>query len=90
MCLQDTKPTTDDAHWLESCIEEAHEQTKQAIVNQQKFEAETQTKEQEELDSYFAAIRLKKQINASQAGGGKNSQQDDGSQHQVSHSLIDQ
>ena len=27
------KPTGDDAHWMESCIEEAFEQTEQAILN---------------------------------------------------------
>ena len=27
------KPTQDDAHWLESCIEEAYEQTQSAILN---------------------------------------------------------
>lgn len=28
------KPTGDDSHWMESCIEEAYEQTQQAILNQ--------------------------------------------------------
>ena len=31
---QNTKPTGDDSHWMESCIEEAFEQTQQAILNQ--------------------------------------------------------
>ena len=59
------KPTGDDAHWMESCIEEAFEQTQQAILNQQKLEQEVRDKEQAELDNYFAAISLKKQINSS-------------------------
>ena len=28
------KPTGDDCHWLESSIEEAYEQTQQAVMNQ--------------------------------------------------------
>jgi hypothetical protein len=31
---KDIKPTNDDDHWLESSIEEAYEQTQQAISNQ--------------------------------------------------------
>ena len=58
-------------------------------MNQRKFDTETQTKEQEELDNYFAAIRLKKQINASQAGGGKTGSVEDDGSHQASRSLID-
>jgi len=54
------KPTGDDAHWMESCIEEAHEQTEQAIINQRKLEAEVREKEQAELENYFAAISIKK------------------------------
>ena len=64
------KPSGDDAHWMESCIEEAFEQTQQAILNQQKLEQEVRNKEQAELDNYFAAISIKKQIN----NGGTNSQ----------------
>ena len=45
---------------MESCIEEAFEQTQQAILNQQKLEQEVRDKEQAELDNYFAAISLKK------------------------------
>lgn len=54
------KPSGDDSHWMESCIEEAFEQTQQAILNQQKLEQEVRDKEQAELDNYFAAISLKK------------------------------
>ena len=39
------KSTGDDAHWMESCIEEAFEQTQQAIINQQKLEQEVRDKE---------------------------------------------
>ena len=66
------KPTGDDCHWLESCIEEAFEQTEAATKNQHKFAREVKDKEQGELDNYFAAIRLKKQINA-QGGANSNS-----------------
>ena len=62
------KPTQDDAHWLESCIEEAYEQTQSAILNQQKLEQEVREKEQAELENYFAAISIKKQINNSSSG----------------------
>jgi len=39
------KPTGDDAHWMESCIEEAFEQTCQAVKNQKKLDQEVRIKE---------------------------------------------
>ena len=30
----DIKPTVDDAHWMDTCIEEAFEQTQQAVIKQ--------------------------------------------------------
>jgi len=59
------KPTGDDAHWMKSSIEEAFEQTEQAIINQKKLLQEVHEKEQAELENYFAAISIKKQINNS-------------------------
>lgn len=53
------RPTSDDKHWMETCIEEAQEQTEQAIHNQSMYATDIKMKEQDELESYFAAIRLK-------------------------------
>ena len=68
------KPTGDDAHWMESCIEEAFEQTEQAILNQRKLETEVREKENAELENYFAAISIKNKINNSTTSQ-KNQQQ---------------
>lgn len=56
------RPTSDDKHWLETCIEESREQTEAAIFDQQVIAGEMQAKNQEELDRYFAAIRLKNEL----------------------------
>ena len=70
--LEDTnvKPTTDDEHWLKTCIEEAEEQTQHAVYSQTKLKGEMRDKEQEEIENYFSAIRLISQINGT-AGGVK-------------------
>lgn len=62
--LDDTnvKPTQDDEHWLKTCIEESDEQIQQAVYNQTRQKGEMRNKAQEELENYFAAIRLKSQI----------------------------
>ena len=57
--FQNTKPTSDDKHWMETCIEEALEQTESAIHNQNLYSQDIKMKEQDELENYFAAIRLK-------------------------------
>lgn len=56
------KPTSDDYHWMMTCIEESREQTETAIFEQQSIYDEIKGKSQEELDRYFAAIRLKKEL----------------------------
>ena len=53
------KPTSDDEHWLETYIEESDEHLENAIYNQNLYLQEIRLKQQEELDNYFAAIRLK-------------------------------
>ena len=53
---------------MDTCIEEAFEQTQQAVIKQQKYEDDMRAKEQSEIDNYFSAIKLKKQINASHSG----------------------
>jgi len=58
------KPTQDDKHWLETCIEQTHEHVENAVHNQNLFAQDIKMKEQDELENYFAAIRLKNQINA--------------------------
>jgi len=62
--LDDTnvKPTEDDEHWLKTCIEESSEQIAQAVYNQTKQKGEMRNKATEEIENYFAAIRLKTQI----------------------------
>lgn len=62
--LQDIniKPTSDDEHWMETCIEEADEHLENAIYNQNLYSTEVTLKQQEDLDSYYAAIRLKSTI----------------------------
>ena len=57
------RPTSDDRHWMETCIEEAMEQTESAIHNQGFYASDIKMKEQDELENYFSAIRLKNQIN---------------------------
>lgn len=56
------KATSDDQHWMMTCIEESREQTEAAIFDQQSIYDEIRGKSQEELDRYFAAIRLKKEL----------------------------
>ena len=56
------KPSSDDNHWMMTCIEESREQTETAIYDQQAIYDEIRGKSQEELDRYFAAIRLKKEL----------------------------
>ena len=68
---QRLKPTSDDRHWMETCVEESREQTEAAIYDQQVLAGEMQGKEQEELDRYFAAIRLKNELNNQQKGPGR-------------------
>ena len=58
------KPTSDDKHWMETCIEETHEHVENAVHNQGLFQQDIKMKEQDELDNYFDAIRLKNKINA--------------------------
>jgi hypothetical protein len=65
------KPTSDDKHWMETCIEESREQTEAAIYDQQVLAGEMRSKDQEELDRYFAAIRLKNELNNQQKGPGR-------------------
>ena len=48
---------------METCIEESREQTEAAIFDQQVLAGEMRSKDQEELDRYFAAIRLKNELN---------------------------
>jgi len=60
------KPTSDDRHWMETSIEESREQTEAAIYDQQVLAGEMRSKDQEELDRYFAAIRLMNELNNQQ------------------------
>ena len=62
--LEDTnlKATSDDRHWMETCIEESREQTETALFDQQVLAGEMKAKSQEELDRYYAAIRLKNEL----------------------------
>jgi hypothetical protein len=39
------KPTSDDRHWMETCIEESREQTEAAIYDQQVFAGEMRAKD---------------------------------------------
>lgn len=59
---QNIKPTSDDKHWMETCIEEAQEQAEAATHNQSLYAQDIRMKEQDELEGYFGAIRLKNQI----------------------------
>ena len=68
---QNLKPTSDDRHWMETCIEESREQTEAAIYDQQVLAGEMRAKDQEELDRYFAAIRLKNELSNQQKGPGR-------------------
>lgn len=65
------RPTSDDRHWMETCIEESREQTEAAIFDQQVQAGEMKAKNQEELDRYFAAIRLKNELQSQMKGPGK-------------------
>jgi len=65
---KDVKPTTDDEHWLKTCIEESEEQMQQAVYNQAKLKGQMRNKAQEEIENYFAAIRLKSTINGTIQG----------------------
>lgn len=65
------KATSDDRHWMETCIEESREQTQAAIFDQQVLSGEMRAKDQEELDRYFAAIRLKNELSNQQKGAGR-------------------
>ena len=62
--LEDTniKPTSDDDNWMETCIEEADEHLDNAIYNQNLYAQEIQMKETEDLENYYAAIRLKNTV----------------------------
>lgn len=68
------KPTSDDEHWLETCIEESDEHLENAIYNQNLYSQEINLKEQEDLDNYYSAIRMKHSI--------KNKTPNSTSQHQ--------
>lgn len=52
------KPTSDDEHWMETYVEESDEHLENAVYNQNLYLQEIKLKQQEELDNYFAAIRL--------------------------------
>lgn len=54
---------------METCIEESLEQSESAIHNQGLYAQDIKMKEQDELENYFSAIRLKNQINAKGMGG---------------------
>ena len=56
------KPTSDDKHWMDTAIEETLEQTENARHQQNLFAEELRKKEQEDLESYYAAIRLKNTV----------------------------
>ena len=58
------KPTSDDKHWMDTCIEESLEQTEAAIYEQKVLAADMRSKQQEDLDRYYAAIRLKNELNS--------------------------
>jgi len=59
--LQDMgiKPTSDDDNWMETSIEEAIEHLDNAVYNQNLYGQEISMKEQEDLENYYSAIRLK-------------------------------
>lgn len=65
------KPTSDDKHWMLTCIEEAKEQTETAIFDQTSIFEEIRGKSQEELERYFAAIRLKNELAQASKNPGK-------------------
>ena len=68
-CVQNCQPSSDDCHWMETVIEETQEQAVQAAVVQNKLHEDSQVNKQGDLDNYFAAVRIKSQINA--IGGNK-------------------
>ena len=59
---------------METCIEESREQTETAIYDQQVLAGEMRQKEQEELDRYYAAIRLKNELSNQQKGPARQTQ----------------
>ena len=67
------KATSDDRHWMDTCIEESREQTEAAIFEQRVLSEDMRAKEQEDLDRYYAAIRLKNELSNQQKGPGRNS-----------------
>lgn len=75
------KSTFDDGHWMNTCIEEAGEQVENAVYNQTLYAQEINGKEQENLDSYYAAIRLKNKMR-SKITSSSMSQQPTKSQHE--------
>jgi hypothetical protein len=66
------KPTSDDDHWMETAIEESDEHLENAIYNQNLYFQEIQLKEQDDLESYYAAIRLKNSIKGKTLSASKN------------------
>ena len=55
------KPTSDDKHWMETCIEEAKEQAEAVIYNQKLFAQDVKNKANDELNTVYTSIRLKNQ-----------------------------
>jgi len=64
------KPTSDDKHWMGTAIELSNEQAEKAIVKQKKILQAVNEREQNVLDNYFSAIRIKTEITTSQGGAG--------------------
>lgn len=69
------KPTSDDEHWMETCIEESSEHLENAVYNQNLYSQEIQNKEKEDLDNYFSAIRLKNTVKGKSITGSQNKSQ---------------
>jgi hypothetical protein len=63
---QGIRPTTDDHHWLMTCVEEATEQAENSVYNQTLYLQEMKMIEQEDLESYYSAIRLKNMVGGKQ------------------------
>ena len=55
------KPTSDDKHLMETCIEEAKEQAEAVIYNQKLFAQDVKNKANDELNTVYTSIRLKNQ-----------------------------
>jgi hypothetical protein len=66
------KTTSDDDHWMETCIDESDEHLENAIYNQNLYAQEIQNKEQEDLDSYYSAIRLKNTVKGKSMSNSQN------------------